>query len=64
MRTPLDNLLNNIANLFKVKSIISIMVLAALTIGFLRTIVPVEQYVPLATAIITYFFTRKQKEGE
>lgn len=51
----------NIANLLKVKTIITIMVLGALTIAFLDGIVPVELYASIATAIITYYFTKAEK---
>jgi hypothetical protein len=51
-----------LAKLLEVKSIISLMVLAALTYGFVVDIVPVEVYAPIAMAIVTYFFTRKTSE--
>ena len=59
MEKALTALLTNIANLFKVKTIISIVVIVAMTVGFLTGLVPVEVYAPLATAVMTYFFTRK-----
>lgn len=48
-----------LCKLLEVKSIISLMVLAAMTVGFLKQFVPVEVYAPIAVSIITYFFTRK-----
>ena len=53
-----------LAKLLEVKSIISLMVLAALTYGFCTQFVPVEVYAPMAMAVITYFFTRKTNAGE
>lgn len=58
MEKALQQLLLNIGNLFKVKTIITIMVLGALTVAFLKGVVPVELYASIATAIITYYFTR------
>lgn len=60
MEKALETLLVNIANLFKVKTIISFVVIVAMTMGFLAGLVPVEVYAPLATAVMTYFFTRKE----
>jgi len=56
----LKKLLNNVADLVKLKTIITMEVLTALTIGFLNGMVPVEVYVSIATAIVTYYFTRKE----
>ena len=64
MEKAWQQLLLNIANLFKVKTIITIMVLGALTVAFLKGVVPVELYVSIATAIITYYFTRKENREE
>ena len=58
MEKALQQLLLNIGNLFKVKTIITIMVFGALTAAFLKGVVPVELYASIATAIITYYFTR------
>ncbi len=59
MKDKLDRLLK----LLEVKSIISLMVLAALTYGFCKQFVSVDIYASIAMAIITYFFTRKS-DGE
>ena len=64
MEKALQQLLLNIGNLFKVKTIITIMVLGALTVAFLKGVVPVELYASIATAIITYYFTRSEKVDE
>ena len=64
MEKALQQLLLNIGNLFKVKTIITIMVLGALTAAFLKGVVPVELYASIATAIITYYFTRSEKADE
>lgn len=64
MQEALQKLVLNIANLFKVKTVITIMVLGALTTAFLKGAVPVELYASIATAIITYYFTRSEKGDE
>ena len=64
MEKALQQLLINIANLFKVKTIITIMVLGALTAAFLKGVVPVELYASIATAIVTYYFTKKENKEE
>ena len=64
MEKAWQQLLLNIANLFKVKTIITIMVLGALTAAFLKGVVPVELYASIATAIVTYYFTRKENKEE
>lgn len=64
MEKALQQLLLNIGNLFKVKTIITIMVLGALTVAFLKGVVPVELYASIATAIITYYFTRREGREE
>lgn len=52
--------IERLAKLLEVKSIISLMVLAAMTYGFCAQFVSVEIYAPIAMAVITYFFTRKE----
>lgn len=50
----------NIAELFKVKSIITLTITGAITYGFVQKIVPVELYASYAGSIITYYFTKKE----
>lgn len=52
-------LIDNLANLLKVKTIISLTVIGATTAGFLTGLISGETYMALASAIVTYFFTRK-----
>ena len=50
----------NLAELFKVKTIITLMVTTAITYGFVTGLVPVELYATYVGSIITYYFTRKE----
>ena len=58
--TELKLLLKNIANLFKVKTIITLMIVAVTCIGFSNGSVPVEVFVGMAMAVITYYFTKAE----
>lgn len=60
MKEALAKIVENFAKLINVKTVLSFTVVGALTSGFLQGSVPVEVYAPLATAIVTYFFTRKE----
>lgn len=55
-----EKLLINIAELFKVKSIITLTIIAAITYGFVVRIVPVELYASYAASIVTYYFMKKE----
>lgn len=57
-------LLKNIANLFKVKTILSLLVIITTCILTFRNIVSVEAFMAIASAIITYYFTRKEDTEE
>ena len=57
-----NKLLSNIADLVKVKSMITLTITAAITYGFVKGIVPVELYASYAGSIITYYFTKKDEE--
>jgi len=56
----LELLLTNLANLFKVKTLITLLILIAATVGFLRGMVAVELYMTMATMIVTFYFTKKE----
>lgn len=56
----LESLLTNLANLFKVKTLITLLILIAATVGFLRGMVAVELYMTMATMIVTFYFTKKE----
>ena len=60
MQKALDTLLTNIANLFKVKTILSLCVIVTTCILTFKNIVSVEAFMAIASAIITYYFTKKE----
>lgn len=64
MEEALTKLLNNVAELFKVKSIVTLTVTTAITVGFLNGKVPVELYATYVGSIITYYFTRKEDKND
>lgn len=57
-------LLKNIANLFKVKTILSLLVIVTTCILTFRDVVSVEAFMTIAASIITYYFTRKENTDE
>lgn len=62
MQESLKQLILNIANLLKVKTILSIAVILTVCILTFKNIVSVEAFMAIASAIITYYFTKKEKE--
>lgn len=56
--------IKNLANLFKVKTILSLAVIATTCILTFRNIVSVEAFMAIASAIITYYFTKKETESK
>lgn len=62
MQKALETLLTNIANLFKVKTILSLCVIVTTCILTFKNIVSVEAFMAIASAIITYYFTKKESE--
>ena len=54
--------LKNIANLFKVKTILSLCVIITTCILTFKNVVSVEAFMAIASAIITYYFTKKENK--
>lgn len=52
----------NIANLFKVKTILSLCVIITTCILTFRGVVSVEAFMAIAGSIITYYFTKKEND--
>ncbi len=52
--------LKNIANLFKVKTILSLCVIITTCTLTFKGIVSVEAFMAIASSIITYYFTKKE----
>jgi hypothetical protein len=53
----------NIANLFKVKSLITLTIIGGVTYGFIVGTVDPATYCGFAGAVITYFFTKAKEVG-
>ena len=64
MQDAFKQLLINIANLFKVKTILSLGVITTMCILTIKNIISVESFMAITSAIITYYFTRKNDEKE
>ncbi len=62
MKKAVKKLLENIANLFKVKTILSLCVIITTCILTFNNVVSVEAFMAIASAIITYYFTKNEKE--
>lgn len=62
MQEAFKQLLLNFANLFKVKTILSIAVILTVCVLTFKNVVSVEAFMAIASAIITYYFTKKEKE--
>ena len=57
-------LIKNLANLLKVKTILSLAVIATTCILTFKNIVSVEAFMAIASAIITYYFTKRETENK
>lgn len=64
MQKALEQFLTNIANLFKVKTILSLIVVVTTCILTFKGIIDVVAFMAMATAIVTYYFTRKDDGKE
>ncbi len=62
MQKSLELLLKNIANLFKVKTILSLAVIATICILTFKGTVSTEAFMGICGSIITYYFTKKESE--
>ncbi len=64
MKEAVNVLLKNLANLFKVKSIISIAVVITTCVLTCNGVIEVAIFMGMATAIITYYFTKDNSKEE
>ena len=62
MQKALEKLLINIADLFKVKTILSLSVIATLCALTIRGTVDIVAFMTIASAIVTNYFVNKDKE--
>lgn len=54
----MSSIKDKIAALIDLKSIVTLELVTATTYGFIVKIVPIEVYIALVTAVITYYFTK------
>ena len=64
MKEAGKELIKNIANLFKVKTILSLSVILTTGLSKFKGQISVESFMAIASAIITYYFTKKEKSDE
>ena len=57
-------ILKNLANLLKVKTILSLVVIFTTCVLTFKNIISVEAFMAIASAIITYYFTKKEDKEE
>lgn len=56
--------IKNLANLLKVKTILSLSVIFTTCVLTFKNIISVEAFMAIASAIITYYFTKKENENK
>ena len=57
----MEDIKKRISKLVDLKSIISIIMVAAMVAGFFAKMVSAEQIVPLVTMIVTFYFAKQDK---
>lgn len=57
----MEDIKKRISKLIDLKSIISIIMVAAMVAGFFCKMVSAEQFVPLVTMIVTFYFAKQDK---
>lgn len=61
---PFQRLLTNLADLFKVKTFVTLLVIIALCYKTLMDIAITSEFIMLATAIVAHYFTDKEKQSD
>ena len=64
MEEAVKQLLLNIANLFKVKTMLSLAVIITTCVLTYKNVVSVEAFMAIASAIVTYYFTKNKEKEE
>lgn len=54
---------NKFAKLIDLKSIITLLMVVALVVGFFMNKINASELIPLVTMILTFYFTKKEKES-
>lgn len=60
----MKKIIEKIANLIDLKSIITLTITGFLMYGFVVKVINAEQFMTIATMILTYYFSRKDKNEE
>ncbi len=60
MKESAEKIINNLADLLKVKTILSLCVIITTCILTFKGVISVEAFMAIASAIITYYFTKKE----
>lgn len=58
-----EKLIGNFADLIKVKTLITLTIILAVTYGFIAGLVQAETFCAFAGSIITYYFQRKENKA-
>ena len=64
MKEAISQLLTNFANLFKVKTMLSLAVIITTCVLTCKNVVSVEAFMAIASAIVTYYFTKNKEKEE
>ena len=56
----MKTLWKNLANLFKVKTLITFCIIASLCYAFLKGNIPSELFAAIAGSVVTYYFTKAE----
>ena len=64
MKEAAIQLLINLANLFKVKTILSLAVIITTCVLTFKGLVSTGEFLTIASAVVTYYFTRKESKEE
>lgn len=59
----MDELKNKFAKLIDLKSIITILMVTGLIAGWFMNKVTSEQFIPLVTTVLTFYFAKKNNTG-
>lgn len=51
----------NIADLIKLKTLITLTLIGAATYGFITKLITADVFMPLVTAVIVYYFSKKDE---
>ena len=55
----MDEFKKNLANLIKVKTLITLTVVAVMAFGFITDKITAEQFMTIAVMVVTYYFSKK-----